>query len=368
MFDDIRPYHDDEVVKVIRKLVNEKELQSSVASYTLPWLYRKFPSFSRLIVKLSLRLRLHKITDVAAVQREMAKYLFRLIRKSTNGFSHQGLTDLDLTRPTLFISNHRDIVLDPALVNYALFDVGEKTVEIAIGDNLLTKEWISDLMRLNKSFVVKRSEKTKRAMLTASKNLSAYIHHALTEKQQHIWIAQKEGRAKDGLDKTNSALVSMLLLNKPKEVSIESYLQTLNIVPVSISYEFDPCDRDKAKELAIIEETGSYEKSEHEDLRSITRGLVGNKGQIHLSFGEPINGEFSDSKAIAAEIDRQIINNYRLFDSNQTAYEQLKDVANNKSEVSLFKQRLADLDDAQRRWLLTMYANPVAAKKNLQFD
>ncbi|TQV72343.1 cytochrome C oxidase Cbb3 [Aliikangiella marina] len=367
MFDDIRPYRDSEVVSVINKLVAEKELQNSVAIYTLPYIYKFFPSLARLIVKVSLKMRVKQVRSVSDVQNEMAKYLFRLIKKSTDGFSYSGLDKLDMNQPTLFVSNHRDIVLDPALVNMALFESGANTVEIAIGDNLLTKEWISDLMRLNKSFIVKRNEKTKRAMLTASKTLSAYIHHALTDNGQHIWIAQREGRAKDGLDKTNAALISMLLLNKPKELSISDYLKQLNIVPVSISYELDPCDRDKAIELATIEQTGSYQKSEHEDIQSITRGLVGQKGKVHIAFGEIIDGDFQDSKSIAAAIDKQIINNYRLFDSNNAAYELLKDNSSVPDESHL-ESRMVNLDANQRRWLLTMYANPVAAKKGLQLN
>jgi 1-acyl-sn-glycerol-3-phosphate acyltransferase len=366
MFDDIRPYNDDEVVAVIRKLVNEKELQSSVASYTMPRLYRWLPGFSRLLVKFSLKSKLRKISDVASMQKEVAKYLFRLIRTSTKGFSHSGLQAIDLSKPTLFISNHRDIVLDPALVNLALFEVGASTVEIAIGDNLLSKVWISDLMRLNKSFIVKRGEKNKRAMLAASKHLSAYVHHALVEKKQHIWIAQKEGRAKDGLDKTNSALISMLLLNKAKETSIAEYLLQLNIVPISISYEFDPCDTDKARELAIREATGSYQKAEDEDIRSITKGLTGYKGRIHLAFGEPIAGDFADSKAIATAIDKQVIGRYQLFDTNQVAYQQIKSQSPESTASGTLHQRLAGLTEAEQRWLLTMYANPVAAKKDLK--
>lgn len=367
MFDDIRPYRDHEVVVIIEKLVAEKELQNSIAIYTLPYLYKLLPSLARFLVKLSLKSRVAQFKTVNDVQNEMARYLFRLIKKSTDGFTYSGLAELDLTQPTLFVSNHRDIVLDPALVNMALFDSNENTVEIAIGDNLLSKEWVSDLMRLNKSFIVKRNEKTKRAMLMASKNLSAYIHHALTDNNQHIWIAQREGRAKDGLDKTNAALISMLLLNKPKETSIGDYLKQLNIVPVSISYELDPCDKDKAIELATIEETGTYEKSEHEDIRSITQGLVGHKGQVHIAFGEVISGDFEDSKSIAAAVDEQIIKNYRLFDSNNTAYELLKDKQDVPDESHL-DWRMENLNDRQRRWLLTMYANPVAAKKELNLS
>ena len=365
MFDDIRPYRDDEVVEVIKKLANDKELLSSVAIYTMRWLYRPLPGLARALVRYSLVRKIRNITSVEAVQNEVAKYLFKLIKKSTDGFTYSGLKELDLNKPSLFISNHRDIVLDPALVNYALFDIGAKTVEIAVGDNLLTKQWISDLMRVNKSFIVKRNEKTKRAMLTASKNLSAYIHHALTEKQQPIWIAQKEGRAKDGIDKTNSALISMLLLNKPKTMAIKDYLNVLNIVPVSIAYQYDPCDQDKARELATIETQGKYEKSEHEDINSIAKGLMGHKGKIHLTFGTPIAGDFVDSKEIAAAIDQQIISNYKLFNSNEIAYLRLNQPKQQKGKNCPIENRLMGLDETQIRWLLAMYANPVIAKEGL---
>lgn len=365
MFDDIRPYHDDEVVMVIDRLIHEKELLNSVAAYTMPVTYKLWAGFSRLLVQWSLRRRVKHLTNVKAVQREMAKYLLRLIKKSTDGFSHDGLQHLDLSKPTLFISNHRDIALDPALVNMALLEKGDKTVEIAIGDNLLTKSWIEDIMRLNKSFIVKRNQKNKREMLTDSKNLSAYIYHALTEKQQHIWIAQKEGRAKDGVDKTNSALISMLLLNKPKDSSIREYLEQLNIVPVAISYEFDPCDVDKAKELAMLENDGVYNKSTHEDIQSITRGIIGDKGRIHINFGSVVAGDFADSKAIASEIDTQIISQYLLFESNQTAFAKLENEAFEAPHWQKLAQRIESLSEDQQRWLLNMYANPVRAKKQL---
>jgi hypothetical protein len=271
-----------------------------------------------------------------------------------------------MTKPTLFISNHRDIALDPALLNLALYRSNIDTVEIAIGDNLLSKSWVSDLMRLNKSFIVKRGAKSKREMLNNSKNLSSYIHHTITDNNQNIWIAQREGRAKDGLDKTNSALISMLLLNKPKLQPIEEYLTQLNIVPISISYEFDPCDNHKAIELATIEETGEYQKEADEDLNSITKGLLGYKGRVHIEFGEPLTGEFSDSKAVAAEIDRQIIKNYRLYDSNITANAKLQDAPHDLGVLEELSKRMLNLTDAQQRWLLTMYANPVLAKESIE--
>jgi len=362
MFDDIRPYNDDEVIAILAKLVNEQELQAIIANFVMPKLYQFLPWLARLIIKLSFKMRLRKFTDVASLQDEIVKYLNRLIKKSTDGFSSHGLEQLDVTKPTLFISNHRDIALDPALVNFALYQHGSSTAEIAIGDNLLTKPWLSDVMRLNKSFIVKRGEKTKRAMLNASKSLSAYIHHTLTEKNQHIWIAQREGRAKDGLDKTNAAVISMVLLNRPKTQPISEYLDDLNIVPVSISYEFDPCDKDKAKELAAIETHGEYEKSHNEDIDSIAKGLLGYKGKVHVEFGCAIKGDYADSKSIAEEIDRQIINNYKITENNQMAFDFIRNKNSHQKHSAIFQKRMVNLSEAEQQYLIAMYANPVIAK------
>ncbi|MDG1752423.1 MAG: 1-acyl-sn-glycerol-3-phosphate acyltransferase [Thalassotalea sp.] len=366
MFDDIRPYRDDEVNQVLHKLINEKELQESVAQFSLPFLKKYVPALANFLVKLSFKYRLKGIHCIEDIQNEVAKYLDKIIKTSTNGFTYDGLDNFDKTKPCLFISNHRDIVLDAALVNYALHKNNMDTVEAAVGDNLLHKEWVADLMRINKSFIVKRSEKTKRAMLTASKQLSSYIHHSLTEKKQNIWIAQKEGRAKDGIDKTNAALISMLLLNKDKETTIADYLADLNIVPVAISYELDPCDHDKAKELAERQATGSYQKQENEDLKSITQGILGQKGRVNVTFCQPIQGEFEDSKAIARAIDNQIINNYKLYPTNTTAYQQLSDTTNAIKLNDALNARVSDLTQEQKHWLLTMYANPVFSKNALE--
>jgi len=364
MFDDIRPYRDDEVTTVIKKLINEPALQASIARIKLPFTYKTFPKIAKFIVKVYFKSRAKKFTSIDDIQKEVAKYLYHLIDTSCSHFSYNGIDKIDPNKPSLFISNHRDIVLDVALVNVALYQSGITTVEAAVGDNLLNQPWVSDLMRLNKSFIVKRSEKTKRAMLTASKQLSHYIHYTLTENKQNIWIAQREGRAKDGIDKTNSALISMLLLNKSKEVSISDYLEHLNIIPVAISYEFDPCDRDKARELAAKEATGKYKKSENEDFNSITRGLVGKKGHVHIQFCDAICGNFEDSKAIAQAIDNEIIANYKLYDSNQKAYEQLHS-QNVLTDENPLKNRLSQLNAEEQKWLLTMYANPVFAKQTL---
>ncbi len=365
MFDDIRPYHDDEVNQVLHRLINETELQSSIAQLSIPRLKKCFPRLANLLVKLSLSWQLKHLHSISDIQKEVAKYLDKIVNNTTDGFSYDGIEHISTDKPCLFISNHRDIVLDVALVNYALHQHNIATVEAAVGDNLLGKPWVADLMRINKSFIVKRSEKNKRAMLAASKQLSAYIHYSLNKKQQNIWIAQKEGRAKDGIDKTNAALISMLLLNKAKDMSIADYLQQLNIIPVAISYQYDPCDCDKAKELAEIQASGHYLKSEHEDLASITQGMLGQKGKVHLSFCPPITGDFADSKTIALAIDKQIISHYKLYDTNLSAYQHLQD---DNQQIPLIEQisgKTAQLTAEQQHWLLTMYANPVFAKEAL---
>ena len=365
MFEDIRPYRDHEVADVLQKLSNEAELINAIATFWAPKLTRYFPSLTCKAVQWSLKRKSKQWHTVDDIQLHVADYLHQLVEKSTQGFTFSGIENFDVSKPTLFISNHRDIVLDVALIDWALFKNNIPTVEAAVGDNLLSKEWVADLMRINKSFIVKRNEKTKRAMLTASKQLSAYIHHSLNDNKQNIWIAQREGRAKDGLDKTNAALISMLLLNKEKSMPIGEYLTQLNIVPVSISYEFDPCDHDKAIELAHTETSGEYQKADDEDLKSITRGLIGQKGRVHIAFGEPIAGDFADSKAIAAEIDKQIISNYKLYESNQSAYNALKSDNQEAELIPQLLDRVSQLTDKQKHWLLTMYANPVFAKESL---
>ena len=365
MFDDIRPYRDDEVAAVIQKLISDDGLLSSICSFKMPVMYKLMPKACRTLVKWTLKLRSSKFHNIEEIQTEVAKYLHHLIKKSTDGFTFHGLEKIDTSKPMLFISNHRDIVLDVALINWALYKSGINTVEAAVGDNLLHQPWVADLMRINKSFIVKRSEESKRAMLNASKQLSAYIHHTVHEREQNIWIAQREGRAKDGIDKTNSALISMLFLNKGKQKSISEYLTEINIIPVSISYEFDPCDSDKAIELAEREATGSYKKKENEDLNSITQGLIGKKGQVHVEFCHAIKGDFSDSKAVANAIDKEIIGNYKLYDSNLTAYAELNKDDTKQNVMEQLNSRMSELTQEQKHWLLTMYANPVRAKQQL---
>ncbi|MEO0443306.1 MAG: 1-acyl-sn-glycerol-3-phosphate acyltransferase [Pseudomonadota bacterium] len=379
LFDDIRPYHDDEVRPTIERLLNDREFLKVIARFRFP----KAPEWSLSVIASLLKRYLSKqsqpIRSVHDLQLIVVEgYVRRMLDESTSGLTVSGEDNLDKHKSHLFISNHRDIVVDPALVNWALYHRGHHTLHIAIGDNLLTKPYVSDLMRLNKSFIVNRSATRPREKLQAAKHLSSYIHYALIEEQANIWIAQREGRAKDGIDRTNSAVIRMLSLSKPKSVSLTDYIHELNIVPVSISYEHDPCDIVKAKELYQQKVHGKYEKQAHEDAHSIAKGITGSKGRVHVAFGEPLCARYAATDDIVAELDQKIIDNYVLQASNCVAYQELhgtlpagivvtdrqvpfsaRDFAN---EIHSFKQHLADCDASYREFLLSMYANPIVSQ------
>lgn len=275
---------------------------------------------------------------------------------TTQGVTYSGLDKLDPNQSYLFVSNHRDIAMDPALVNYGLFNSGHKTVRIAIGDNLLKKPCATELMKLNKSFIVKRSAKGPREMMKALGTLSAYIKHSL-DSGHSIWIAQKEGRAKDGNDYTDPAILKMFHVEGRKQkLSFADYIKSLKIVPVAISYENDPCDVAKAIELQAKESHGRYEKAEFEDIQSIIQGIVGDKGRIHVAFGDVIEQDFDTPELLAQEIDRQVHANYKLFPINQLA---AGDEQVDEKVKADFAAKLNTLPPEARPYLVASYANPV---------
>lgn len=372
-FDNIRPIHDDEVPEVLGRLARSSELIYALIEFR----FKSWPAWTKKImgamIGFASRRLSKRIKTVAELQNAVAPYMKRVILKTTSEFRVTGLNDHDMTKPCLFISNHRDIALDPAFVNWALYSQGYETIRIAIGDNLLSQPWVSDLMRLNKSFIVNRSASTKREKLMAAQQLSAYIAFSLKEEQEHIWIAQKEGRAKDGNDVTNPAIVSMLALNKPKEEAIQDYLNDLHIVPVAISYEYDPCDIVKAREMHQLETHGKYEKVDKEDINSISLGITGFKGAVHVHFGTPIKNVDS-TRAVAEQIDTQIHNDFYMFPSNIAAAELLGwdvgpllatyDMATREAAKNTLLKRVVDLPEAVAQKVFTMYANPVKNKLN----
>lgn len=377
-FAEIRPYHDDEIRPVLDRLLHDHEFLENLAKLRLPQLTARFPALVRPLVRKLLQRELKGVDNVYALQTLVKKYMDRMIESTTDQFTISGLTELDKRQPYLFMSNHRDIALDPAFVNYALYHNDRDTVRIAIGDNLLSKPFAADLMRLNKSFIVKRSAKGPRQILAAYKNLSAYIRHSIENDRSSIWIAQREGRAKDGIDRTEPAIIKMLTMAQDKSAeSFSDFVNRLHIVPIAISYEYDPCDGAKARELHEKAAQGSYQKAEHEDLKSIALGISGAKGDVHVSFGKPLLGDFAMPEDVATAIDNQVIDLYVLHPTNFFAYKILHGSypdlpcgaaremfreQNHQRIRSQFARRIDALPAPQRPYALAIYANPIVSK------
>ncbi len=375
-FADIRPYRDEEVNAVIERLLGDREFLGAIVGLRLGRAASLAPGLLRPLVRYLLRRELRGVSDVHSIQMVIKRYMDRMIEETTSGLSVSGLERLDPGRAYLYMSNHRDIAMDPAFTNYALHGQGRDTVRIAIGDNLLTKPWVSDLMRLNKSFIVKRSVSGPRELLAASKNLSDYIRHSVLEEHAPVWIAQREGRAKDGLDRTEPAVIKMLAMSRDKrEQSFGEHIASLGIVPVAISYELDPCDALKANELYAKDTTGNYEKGEQEDVASIGQGIVGEKARVHVSFGTPLGADLETPEAVAEEVNRQVIREYCLHPTNLYAYRMLngEDVVIPESlyleegdcSREQFESRINALPEAHRPYALAIYANSVVSKLSL---
>lgn len=315
-FDDIRPYHDAEVPTVLARLIADNEFLDLLIGHRAPVLVKLCPWLLRPFLRRALRKGTAHIKTVSDLQSHITVSLKSLIADTTDGYTVSGVYKLDANRQYLFLSNHRDIALDPAMVNLALLDAGMGAVRIAIGDNLLRKPFASDLMRINRSFIVKRSINSRREKLDALKTLSRYIRHSITQESTSIWIAQREGRAKDGCDRTETALLKMLALSRSEEQSFAQAIAELDVVPVAISYEYDPCDIQKAREIYTKRQGLTYVKQEFEDLDTIKQGFIGYKGRIHVAFGEPVGDRYDSADSLADAVDHQVYTHYKLFPSN----------------------------------------------------
>lgn len=366
-FDAIRPYRDEEVAEVVARLTGDKEFINIILRFKFPRLANTPLAIPmRWLVTRELRKRLVKIHSIRDLQTYVGDYMAQMIANTTQGFTVEGIEDLEADKSYLFISNHRDIAMDPAFVNYALHINGRDTVRIAIGDNLLQKNYVNDLMRLNKSFIVQRSVKGVRQMMAAFNLLSRYLHHSIKDENQAVWIAQKEGRAKDGIDRTDPAIIKMFYMAEKKSGKpFSESIADLRIVPVALSYEYDPLDIDKSRELVQMQQEGHYAKAEFEDINSIARGIAGFKGRVNVAFGKPLSGEFADADAVAAAVDEQIRQLYKLYPSNYLALEALNQAGDfaipnfdNRTKAE-FNQRLATCPETYKEQWLNLYANPV---------
>ena len=372
-FDSIRPYNDDEVAPVLQRLLADADFLSMITQYRFPNTSRYIGWLLRPIIAWKLRKEISKVQSVAALQQRIEPYVEQSIRQGTDGISFSGIEHLQTGKPHLYLANHRDIVMDPAFVNYALFQAKLSTPRIAIGDNLLQRPFVSDLMRINKSFIVQRSLTNRREKLAAFQVLSAYINHSIVHDQESIWIAQAEGRAKDGDDRTESAILKMFHLSR-KDEDFQAVIASLQLTPVAISYEYDPCDIAKARELYIRASTGEYTKQIGEDDASIVLGITGYKGRVHVHFCPVLTTGFTDTKQLAQLVDQHIWRDYRLFPAHYLAWgmwEQrdsnlpvpdIKDVFDSQEILNAqqhWQKRLDACPAEHRPYLIMQYATPV---------
>lgn len=370
-FDDIRPYQDDEVSVKIEKLLQEEQFKA-----VFQQVFPKLP-----LEQLEAQMRnIDNIYDFQA--KIIVPVLERLLQKSSNGISFDGIDNIEKGSAYLFVSTHRDIVLDSALMNYILMKEGLDTAEIAIGDNLMTIPWVVDLVKLNKSFIVKRNV-AKEEKVQASIQLSNYINHTIKEKHNSIWIAQRSGRSKDGDDRTAQSIIKMFNLGGESNSALEN-IKSLNICPVSIAYEYNPCDILTMPELMQVAKGEKYEKAPGEDVKHMAQGIQGEKGKIAVSFGKPLNTQINRLEGIknrneicnsvAKMIDNQIHETYHLMPTNYIAHDLLMHENRFENEYSeeekngfltYMESRISQLkgdSDFIHHTFLKMYANPVINK------
>jgi hypothetical protein len=375
-FDEIRPYEEGEMKQALNDLLSDRHFNKMMQGM-VPWLPKGIRNgFFKLMfigVKTPLDFQLRFMKHVV-------RYV---LRKYAHGYSfdHKSISNKG---NYLFISNHRDIVLDSAILDLMLHEAHfPTTCEIALGDNLLIYPWIKILVRMNKAFIVRRSLKAKE-MLESSVLMSRYMHYSITEKKENIWIAQREGRAKDSSDHTQDSVLKMLALGG--EGTIVEKLKALNIVPLTISYEYDPCDYLKAQEFQLKRDDPSWKKSKQDDLDNMRIGIFGFKGHVHYHTSTPVNtwiDELKDLpktevyKEIAQRLDKAIHAGYKLYPGNYIAYDELNGTSTfsqhyGEREKNVFdkyvSQQIAKIDIPNkdeaflRERILTMYANPVVNK------
>ena len=368
-FDGIRPYQDEEVPGVLARLARDADLQSIVGRYLFPRATRLLPQLGRLLGGRLLRRLASRLSTVRDVQLFLSGHMEALIGETILDFSVGGVERLAAGTPYLFISTHRDIIMDTGLVNFAIHRAGHATTRIAIGDNLLGKAYAADLMRLNKSFVIERSVTGAKAVYRALNRTSAFIRSSW-EAGESVWIAQREGRAKDGLDRTDPALIKMLTLAWRKEAEDRGGLcGCINIVPVAITYELDPCALRKARELCITDLHGKYDKPDGEDLSSIVKGMLGFKGRVHLHFGAPLEGGFDSPEALAEAIDREIVEGLRVFPTHVEAARRLGDEALPDTVLpdarveAAYQEQISACPAVQRQYFFQQYANLIRNKR-----
>lgn len=375
-FDAIRSFEPEELPEVFERLLGNAQFAQVVA-----YVFKDVP-FDMLAQKM----RACK-TNLEFQVAFCYPFIKGLLQKASLGCD-MNVDAIDMEKRYTFVSNHRDIVLDSALLDVLLVDAGCKTTcEIAIGDNLLSLPWVKDLVRINKSFIVERSVSL-RQMLLSSKRLSDYMHLVIAQKHDNVWIAQREGRAKDSNDRTQESIIKMMVMGG--EGSLVERLKGLHIVPLAISYEYDPCDFLKAQEFQLKRDIADWKKGPMDDVVSMQTGIMGYKGHIHYDAAPCIDAwlDTLDAdmpkadffKAVATHIDEEVFRRYRLYPSNYVALDELEGTtahadrytAEQKAQFDgyiaqqMAKIQLPNKDEAfLRERLLTMYANPARNQEQL---
>ncbi|WP_053403865.1 1-acyl-sn-glycerol-3-phosphate acyltransferase [Persicobacter sp. CCB-QB2] len=377
-FDAIRPYRDHEVQQAIQELLESKYLNEALHFFFPNQNKEEITSFAG------------SIKDIHNFQgKVIVPFLDNMLKSQIKDFTQDGLQETRPNQPGLYISNHRDIILDSGLMNYAFFRSGYPTTEIAIGSNLLQNPDVRRLARLNKSFVVNRDVSPKE-MYFVSQRLSNYIHHQIEEEKQSVWIAQREGRAKDGNDFTQTGLLKMLLMGGAKDP--KEAIRNMNIKPFAISYEFDPCDALKAQEHYNKSMNPDHQKGPLDDIISMQTGLVEYKGNVHIGFTEGLNkhlGALDDISnrndyifAVAKLIDTLIHYHYKLWPSNYICADLLNEndhytdhyTQEDKDQfIAYIENKILKINghvEAYMPYILRMYTNPLTnhlhAKKVLE--
>ena len=377
-FDDIRPYESGEMKQAFDDLLNDRQFSLMLKGFA-PWLPKGLRNGLLKLAFIGVK------TPLDFQKRFMKPIVWHIIHKHTDGttFDDAQLPD-DKTQRYTFLSNHRDIVLDSAFLDVLLVKAGyPTTVEIGIGDNLLIYPWIKRLVRMNKAFTVRRGL-TAHEMMRSSQLMSRYIHYAVTQKHENIWIAQREGRAKDSDDRTQDSVLKMLAMGSSVDnASAADSLRELNIVPLTISYEFDPCDYLKAQEFQQKRDNPAFKKSRQDDLDNMKTGIFGYKGRVKYHCAAPINIWLDELKdlprneffpAVSQRIDHEIHQHYTLYPCNYIALDELEGCQTYASHYTqkdkdrfekylsgqLAKIKIPNKDEAfLRERMLTMYANPL---------
>jgi 1-acyl-sn-glycerol-3-phosphate acyltransferase len=374
-FDSIRPFYDSEVNEALKSLLHHP-MMKAMMDFT-------FPEIPESTWKEQLS-RTHSIRDFQI--NFVYQSIQRVLERSSEGLTTSGFEKLEPNTSYLFISNHRDIILDTSLLNVSLFDHGLVMTASAIGDNLVQKDFLLKLSKLNRNFLVLRGL-SPRELLLSSKLMAEYMYQLLSKENRSVWIAQREGRTKDGKDATHQGVLKMIAMASDEENCMD-FFKKLKIVPVSISYEYDPTDALKMPQLIALSKDEEYIKEKNEDFITLLSGIIGQKKRIHIHVGDILENEYDKIKvendnnnkqiqALAQVIDDSILQSYKLWPTNFIAYDILNNTTTfahlyDDKERQLFERRLEMRIDAENETMkagfLAMYANPVVNKLNYTHD